>query len=108
MQWVFNTSTGNEITWQQGDYSGKAITPNGKHTTFFARDYLHSSSLGLGTLYRPRYFAAGGIAVHESTFIPPYADSHGCARVSYAAMDFIWAKNLLPMGGKVWVYGSPS
>ena len=42
-------------------------------------------------LWRPRYFN-GGIAVHGSPSIPAYPASHGCARVSNAAMDMIWAR----------------
>ena len=59
----------------------------------------------LGNLYRPRYFnSRDAIAVHGSGSIPPYPASHGCARVSTAAMDMIWARNLMPMGSRVVVY----
>ena len=52
----------------------------------------------LGQLYRPRYFTNTGIAVHGYTDVPPYPASHGCVRVSNAAMDFIWANNIMPIG----------
>lgn len=54
-------------------------------------------------LYRPRYFV-GGYAIHGSPSIPPFPASHGCARVSNAAINFIWSENLLPMGSQVWSY----
>ena len=41
-----------------------------------------------------------------STSVPSYPASHGCVRVTYAAMNFIWDQDLMPMGSRVWVYGS--
>lgn len=57
----------------------------------------------LGTLYRPKYFN-GGIAMHGSGSIPNYPASHGCARLSNAAMDMIWEHELAPVGTTVTVY----
>jgi lipoprotein-anchoring transpeptidase ErfK/SrfK len=57
----------------------------------------------LGDLWRPKYFN-GGIAVHGSPSIPGYPASHGCARVSNAAIDWIWSTNAVPVGTLVWVY----
>jgi lipoprotein-anchoring transpeptidase ErfK/SrfK len=59
----------------------------------------------LGLLWRPKYFNAG-IAVHGSTSIPGYPASHGCVRVSTAAMDWIWAAGVMPIGTPVWVYSA--
>jgi lipoprotein-anchoring transpeptidase ErfK/SrfK len=59
----------------------------------------------LGDLWRPKYFN-GGIAIHGSPSIPPYPASHGCARLSNAAMNWIWATNKIPLKTKVWVYNS--
>ncbi len=42
-----------------------------------------------------------GIALHGSSFIPPYPDSHGCARLSTAAMDLVWRSGYLALGGRV-------
>jgi lipoprotein-anchoring transpeptidase ErfK/SrfK len=42
--------------------------------------------------------------MHGSPSIPPHPASHGCARLSNAAIDFIWAANLMPIGTPVWVY----
>ena len=57
----------------------------------------------LGRIYRPKYFD-GGRAIHGMTSIPGYPASHGCVRVSTPFMDFVWDKNLLPLGGTVWVH----
>ncbi len=57
----------------------------------------------LGLLYRPKYFH-GGVAVHGFTSVPPYAASHGCVRVTYPAMDWIWASGVMPLGTAVLVY----
>ncbi len=58
----------------------------------------------LGALYRPRYFHGDGIAVHGYHSVPPYPASHGCVRVTEAAMDWIWATDVMPMGSAVWVH----
>ena len=58
----------------------------------------------LGALWRPKYFTPGGIAIHGDSSVPPYPVSHGCARVSNDAIDFMWATNALPIGLEVWVY----
>ena len=52
----------------------------------------------LGALYRPRYFHHDGIAVHGYRSVPPYPASHGCVRVTEAAMDWIWANDLHASG----------
>ncbi|MGA1748009.1 MAG: L,D-transpeptidase [Ilumatobacteraceae bacterium] len=43
--------------------------------------------------------------MHGSYSIPDYPASHGCVRVSTAAMDWIWDQDLMPMGTPVWVHG---
>ncbi len=58
----------------------------------------------LGQLWRPKYFTSTGIAVHGATSVPAYPASHGCARVSVPAMNYIWDANLMPKGIAVWVY----
>jgi lipoprotein-anchoring transpeptidase ErfK/SrfK len=42
--------------------------------------------------------------VHGDSDVPPYPVSHGCARVSNEAIDWIWSNNLAPIGTEVWVY----
>ena len=58
--------------------------------------------MALGELWRPRFFNRG-IAVHGSQNIPPWPDSHGCARLSNAAIDMVWAADLMPVGSRVLV-----
>ncbi len=100
--WVVNTSTGNGRPYQSGGVSQVAETPSGRWTVSRAVDGVRQAPLG--SLYRPRYFHADGIAVHGSPSVPPYPASHGCVRVTDAAMDFIWASDAMPMGSTVWVY----
>ncbi len=40
----------------------------------------------LGALYKPAYFLRG-FAVHGSTFVPSYPDSHGCVRLTINARN---------------------
>lgn len=63
-------------------------------------DGLRRRSLGL--LCRPKYFHEG-VAIHGYTNVPPCPASHGCVRVTYPAMDHIWAAGLMPVGTPVWV-----
>ena len=87
---VFDTSTG----------SVPGTTPAGDWVVERQIDGLRRSPLGL--LYRPKYFHEG-VAVHGYTSVPPYPASHGCVRVTYPAMDAIWAGGLMPIGTPVWV-----
>ncbi len=104
-RWTMNVSTGSEVPYDEEGGSGTAITPTGVFDICHERDYLRESSLG--TLWRPKYFHCGrGIAVHGATSVPGYPASHGCVRVTYPAMNFIWAQDLMPLGGTVFVYGS--
>jgi peptidoglycan hydrolase-like protein with peptidoglycan-binding domain len=100
---TLNTSTGSN---QHYDYQGQtylADTPTGHFKVGRQIDGMRHGPLG--DLWRPKYFN-GGIAVHGSPSIPPYAASHGCARVSNAAMNWIWATDKIPLKTKVWVYNA--
>lgn len=107
--WTLNTSTGSgqpytaESKKEPGKVlKGDAQTPEGTFTVNRERpDGWWEGELG--RLYRPKYFS-GGIAVHGSGNIPNYPPSHGCVRVSVAAMDFIWAQDLMPKGSAVLVH----
>jgi peptidoglycan hydrolase-like protein with peptidoglycan-binding domain len=98
---VLNTATGSN---EHYTYEGKtylADTPPGHFTASRQIDgWRHGP---LGPLWRPKYFN-GGIAVHGAYSIPPYPASHGCARVSIPAMNWIWAHEKMPLRTKVWVY----
>jgi peptidoglycan hydrolase-like protein with peptidoglycan-binding domain len=96
---ILNTSTGSgrEYTSTAGNQA-IARTPRGHYKVYRSVDGEVTNSLG--TLWRPRFFNSG-IAVHGSGNIPPYPDSHGCARLSNAAIDMIWASKLMPIGSRV-------
>ena len=109
MQWVFNVSTGNGQTYDEEDKKnagsrviGLAVTPTGTFSIYRVHDQARYEG-SLGTLYRPR-FVVGGVAVHGAPRVPNYPASHGCIRVANPTMDFIWAANILPMRGTVWIH----
>jgi peptidoglycan hydrolase-like protein with peptidoglycan-binding domain len=98
---IFNMSTGSGQNYGHQGNTYLASTPSGH---FVASRQIDGWRHGpLGDLWRPKYFN-GGIAVHGAPSVPPYPASHGCARVSNAAMNWIWATNKLPLRTKVWVY----
>jgi lipoprotein-anchoring transpeptidase ErfK/SrfK len=109
--WTFNTSTGSEIPYEAVNQKepwrverGDSVTPNG----LWVVDRQRTDGWwegDLGKIYRPKYFR-GGVAVHGMTSIPDYPASHGCVRVSVAAMDFIWSLDFVNLGTPVWVHGS--
>ncbi|MFA5774118.1 MAG: L,D-transpeptidase family protein [Ilumatobacteraceae bacterium] len=106
---ILNASTGDDRKYTEPDgntpgvmISGTAITPEGKFR--INRERPEGWWIGdLGQIYRPKYFS-GGIAIHGSYSVPAYPSSHGCVRVSTAAMDMIWDLDLLPRSTRVWVY----
>jgi lipoprotein-anchoring transpeptidase ErfK/SrfK len=91
VQWVFDASTG----------AVRGSTPTGHFTVSRQVDGYDPGPLGV--LYRPKYFV-GGVAVHGYPAVPPYPASHGCVRVTDAAIDWLWANGALPIGRPVWVY----
>lgn len=97
---VLNTSTGNG-EWYTTTYGTRAIarTPTGTFTFLRRVDGMDESSLG--ELWRPIYFTNTGYAVHGSSSVPPWPASHGCARISNAAIDMVWAEGLMPVGSTV-------
>jgi peptidoglycan hydrolase-like protein with peptidoglycan-binding domain len=100
--WALNTSTGNGEAYESST-GGTAIaaTPPGRFQVQREIDGLREAPLG--TLYRPKYFN-GGIAVHGSGSIPAQPASHGCARLTNAAMDMLWSTGAANIGTSVWVY----
>ena len=99
---ILNTSTGSGQPYtSSAGTPAIATTPSGSYSVFRAVDKLDKAKLG--DLWRPRYFN-GGIAVHGAGYVPGYPASHGCARVTNAAIDMIWADNLMPIGSRVVVY----
>jgi peptidoglycan hydrolase-like protein with peptidoglycan-binding domain len=98
---ILNTSTGSGNHYTYLGQDRVALTPAGTYSVYRTVDHLDKGPLG--DLWRPRYFN-GGIAVHGSAAVPGYPASHGCSRVSDAAMNMIWANNLMPVGSRVVVY----
>jgi lipoprotein-anchoring transpeptidase ErfK/SrfK len=98
---IFNTSTGSGQTYTSRGAQHVAVTPTGRYSFYRAVDGEDRSPLGV--LWRPRYFN-GGIAVHGFSSVPPYPASHGCVRVSNAAMDMIWSAGIMSLGRTVLVY----
>ena len=110
-EWALNISSGSGqyyLELNQKDptkwETGRSLTPSGRFVINRERpDGWWSGDLG--EIYRPKYFN-GGIAIHGSRSIPNYPASHGCVRVSTAAMDMIWSTGLVPKDTAVWVYGN--
>jgi peptidoglycan hydrolase-like protein with peptidoglycan-binding domain len=100
---VFNTSTGSNEYYEHEGETYLADTPSGRFRVGRQIDgWRHGP---LGPLWRPKYFN-GGIAVHGAPSVPAYPASHGCARVSIAAMNWLWANDKIPLKTKVWVYNT--
>jgi peptidoglycan hydrolase-like protein with peptidoglycan-binding domain len=101
-RWVLNTSTGNgEAYADPGGGSSVAVTPAGRFVVERQIDGVRHAPLG--DLYRPKYFV-GGIAIHGAGEIPARPASHGCARLTNAAMDHLWSSGAAPVGTPVIVY----
>jgi peptidoglycan hydrolase-like protein with peptidoglycan-binding domain len=98
---IINTSTGSNQPYTSGGVTSIATTPSGTFSIF--RQVNADDPGPLGDLWRPKYFN-GGIAIHGSPSIPGYPASHGCARMSNAAIDWIWSSGQAPIGTQVVVY----
>jgi peptidoglycan hydrolase-like protein with peptidoglycan-binding domain len=98
---IFNTATGSNQHYEFEGNTYLASTPRGHFTV--SRQIDGQRDGPLGPLWRPKYFN-GGIAVHGAPNVPPYPASHGCARLTNAAINWIWANNKIPLKTKVWVY----
>jgi lipoprotein-anchoring transpeptidase ErfK/SrfK len=98
VSYVFDTSTGSGAAYSYHGQTGIAVTPSGSFRITRAIDGMRISKLG--QLWRPRYFN-GGIAIHGNPSVPPYPASHGCVRVTNAAIDLVWARDLAPIGTPV-------
>jgi lipoprotein-anchoring transpeptidase ErfK/SrfK len=98
---ILNTSTGSGERYSSEGHTSVANTPSGHFTMFRQVDALDKGPLG--DLWRPKYFN-GGIALHGAESVPAYPASHGCARLSNPAINWIWDTGQAPMGTKVWVY----
>ena len=98
---TLNTSTGNGEPYEYKEKDYTAITPAGDYAVWYT-DGSGWREGELGELYRPMFYS-GDYAIHGSGSIPPYPASHGCSRISVAAMDMFWSQGLLGLGGRVLV-----
>lgn len=99
---VLNTSTGSNVPYLLSGQRYSAHTPTGTWQVTRQVDALDPGPLG--DLWRPKYITNDGIAVHGAPEVPAYPASHGCIRVSDAAMDWIWSTGLAPIGTTVVVF----
>lgn len=104
VRWVWNTSTGTEKPYTNDGQEFLADTPPGSHTIYRQIDGVREADLG--DLYRPKYFHRDGIAIHGYSSVPPYPDSHGCVRLSFEAMDYVWEAGIAPIDSTVLVHGT--
>lgn len=98
---VFNTSTGNGEWYTLDGRRQRAVTPQGRWQVYSTwSDGWQEGPLG--NMWRPMYYNSGW-AIHGSESIPTYPASHGCSRLSTAAMDCLWSSGGLAMGSSVTV-----
>ncbi|HUI47082.1 MAG TPA: L,D-transpeptidase family protein [Acidimicrobiia bacterium] len=98
---TLNTSTGGGYAYRSRGQHAIADTPEGRFRIYRQVDGLVVNSLG--ELWRPKFFD-DGFAIHGDSYVPPRPVSHGCVRVSNEAIDWIWARDVMPLGTPVWVY----
>ena len=98
---IFNTSTGTDEWYEVDGRQYLADTPRG--TWHIYRQVNGMDTGPLGDLYRPKYFHTDGIAIHGYSSVPARAASHGCVRVTNAAMDWLWSSGVAPIGTTVLV-----
>ena len=96
---ILPVSTGNGQWFTAEGWSRQGVTPTGRFRIFRKISGTRRSELGL--LYYPNYIV-GGIAIHGSTAMTPYPDSHGCIRIPlYASKEFF---EMAPVGTPVIVH----
>ncbi|MBE1878832.1 L,D-transpeptidase family protein [Myceligenerans pegani] len=100
---TINAASGNGERFEAKGRTYTASTPRGDFAVYNEIDGMHSSTLELGDMWRPKYFN-GAIALHGSSSVPPFPASHGCVRVSNSAMNWIWDTWGAPRGTRVLVY----
>ena len=101
LRMTLNTSTGSGERYFSGTWK-TAYTPTGTYS-IYSRYTSGWQDGPLGSMWRPAYWYKGW-AIHGSTSIPPYPASHGCVRVSTAAMNLLYSQNHVPVGRQVVVY----
>jgi N-acetylmuramoyl-L-alanine amidase len=98
---ILDASSGSGQTYTVRGDVRVAVTPLGSFQIQRKIDAWRESDLGL--LYRPAYFT-GGYALHGAPSVPAFPASHGCIRITTAAMDRLFDR--LPVGTPMLVYRS--
>lgn len=99
---ILSVSSGNGKEFKSEGFARDAVTPPGRFNVYNKIKGWKKSPLGM--LYYPNYYLSG-LAIHGSTFVPAYPDSHGCIRIPmYAAEPFY---KMTTMGTEILVYGQP-
>jgi peptidoglycan hydrolase-like protein with peptidoglycan-binding domain len=101
IQEVLDASSGSGQNYTVHGDVRVAVTPLGNFQIQRKIDAWRKSDLGL--LYRPAYFT-GGYALHGAPSVPAFPASHGCIRITTAAMDRLFDR--LPVGTPMLVYRS--
>lgn len=97
---ILPVSSGNGKEFTSEGFVRDAVTPPGRFKVYNKITGWKKSPLGL--LYYPNYYLSG-LAIHGSTFVPAYPDSHGCVRIPmYAAEEFY---RMMEIGTEVLIYG---
>jgi peptidoglycan hydrolase-like protein with peptidoglycan-binding domain len=99
IQEVLDASSGSGQNYTVHGDVRVAVTPLGNFQIQRKIDAWRKSDLGL--LYRPAYFT-GGYALHGAPSVPAFPASHGCIRITTAAMDRLFDR--LPVGTPMLVY----
>lgn len=99
---ILPVSSGNGKEFESEGFVRDAITPAGRFTVTNKIKGWRKSALGM--LYYPNYFLSG-LAIHGSTFVPPYPDSHGCIRIPMFAAEGFY--QMVAMGTEILIYGQP-
>lgn len=100
---ILHSSTGSGRYYRSASGSlVRAITPRGSFRVLRQIDgWRHAR---LGWLWRPKYYTSYGLAVHGFSSVPVYPASHGCIRLHNRAMDLMWSRGYLPIGGRIVIY----
>ena len=104
---ITHISSGSEVpfcetTEEFGEECGDAVTPVGVWR--YERRIDGWREAPLGKLYKPVYFAPGGIAVHGANSVPAHPASHGCVRIPMAVAEYF--PSLVANGDTIEVFRS--
>lgn len=92
-----------EVRWTFDASSGARATPTVTGSFRMGRQIDGMRVSIWGRLWRPKYFFQGQ-AIHGYPSVPTHPASHGCVRVTNAAVDHIWSQDLIPIGSLVQIY----